>query len=155
MGYDSAKDTREHIEKVALRIDAFVAELLSRSILHDYSKLYSPEKEVFDEVTPLLRDLTYGSKEYEECLQRMRVALEHHYEANRHHPEQFENGVSGMNLIDLIEMVSDWKSATERHADGDIYKSLEINRKRFGIDDQLYGILKNTIDWMEEEEDEE
>lgn len=40
----------------------------------------------------------------------------------------------------------DWKAATERHADGDILKSLEINRVRFGISDQLAQILQNTVD---------
>ena len=51
-----------------------------------------------------------------------------------------------MNLVDLIEMICDWKAASERHADGDIYKSIEINQKRFGYSDELKQILKNTIE---------
>jgi hypothetical protein len=31
----------------------------------------------------------------------------------------------------LIEMLADWKAATERHHDGDLAKSLEIHRERF------------------------
>jgi hypothetical protein len=50
-----------------------------------------------------------------------------------------------MSLIDLIEMVCDWMAATMRVKDGDIYKSLEINQERFGIDEQLAGIIKNTV----------
>ncbi|GAA2159282.1 hypothetical protein [Glycomyces lechevalierae] len=43
-----------------------------------------------------------------------------------------------------IEMLADWKAATERHADGDLARSLEIQKDRFGISDQLAQILENT-----------
>lgn len=56
--------------------------------------------------------------------------------------------VNGMNLIDLLEMKCDWKAASERHADGDIRRSIEINTKRFGLSDQLTQILTNTVDAM-------
>jgi hypothetical protein len=55
----------------------------------------------------------------------------------------------GMNLIDLIEMLCDWKAATLRHNTGDIYKSLDINQKRFGYSDELKHLFKNTIIWIE------
>lgn len=44
----------------------------------------------------------------------------------------------------LVEMFFDWKAASERHADGDIFKSIEINKERFGLSEQLAEILKNT-----------
>jgi len=50
-----------------------------------------------------------------------------------------------MNLIDIIEMLCDWKAATKRHNDGDIKKSIEINQKRFGYSDELKSILLNTL----------
>jgi len=56
--------------------------------------------------------------------------------------------VNEMNLLDLVEMLCDWKAATERHADGDMGKSLEHNANRFSIDPQLAGILKNTAKEM-------
>ena len=74
----------------------------------------------------------------------MKPALDHHYANNRHHPEHFENGISDMNLIDLIEMICDWKSATARHSDGDIKRSIIINTNRFKLSDQLAKILSNT-----------
>jgi hypothetical protein len=52
--------------------------------------------------------------------------------------------ISGMTLVDLIEMLADWRAATERHADGSLTKSLAIQRKRFGISDQLNEVLWNT-----------
>ena len=54
-------------------------------------------------------------------------------------------GVYGMDLLDVVEMLCDWKAAGMRHADGDILKSLEINRKRFELSDQLYKIMVNTV----------
>ena len=75
----------------------------------------------------------------------MKPALEHHYKENRHHPEHFENGIKGMTLIDLVEMISDWKAASERHNNGDIIKSIEINQKRFGYSDDIKQILLNTV----------
>lgn len=146
--YDSEKDTMEHIRKVSWYIQEAIIELGTRSRTHDKSKLLPPEKECFDEITPLLKGTTYGSDEYKATMDRMRPAINHHQKNNRHHPEYFENGIDGMNLIDLVEMICDWKAASERHADGDIYRSLEINRKRFGMSDQLVSILKNTVDYL-------
>lgn len=59
--------------------------------------------------------------------------------------------ISHMTLVDLIEMLADWKAATERHADGSLRTSLMINADRFGISEQLQGILRNTAQeylWM-------
>jgi hypothetical protein len=51
----------------------------------------------------------------------------------------------GMNLIDLLEMLCDWKAAGERHANGDLLRSIEVNQKRFGYSDELKQILLNTV----------
>lgn len=50
-----------------------------------------------------------------------------------------------MNLIDIIELIADWKAATMRHNTGDIMKSIEINQKRFGYSDDIKQLLINTI----------
>ena len=143
--YDSTNDTKEHITKVQENMEMFLMLLKFRAEIHDASKLKSPEKEIFDTVTPRLQKLTYGSEEYKASLAEMKPALEHHYANNPHHPEYHSNGINGMNLIDLVEMLCDWKAATERHDDGDISKSLEINQSRFQISDQLQSILQNTV----------
>lgn len=142
--YDSTQDTLDHIKKVQNYLLDVVLDLRQRSLFHDLSKLKSPEKEVFDAVTPKLKALTYGSDEYKAALVEMGDALKHHYAENSHHPEHFENGINGMTLLDVIEMLCDHKAASERHADGNLGKSLEINRVRFGISDQLMQILINT-----------
>lgn len=145
MKYDSTTDTQMHIKRVAELLAAAAVELLSRASIHDNSKLRSPEKELFDEYTPKLKDCTYGSDEYKEFLAGLKVALDHHYAHNSHHPEHYENGINEFDLFDLIEMFFDWKAATERHADGDILKSIDINKDRFKISDQLCDIFRNTV----------
>lgn len=55
-----------------------------------------------------------------------------------------DRGITGMTLLDLVEMFCDWKAATERHADGSITKSIRINKDRFHITPQLTEILENT-----------
>jgi len=138
-------ETRMHINNVRKNIYRMIKELMDRAEKHDASKLADPERAIFLEFTPKLKGVTYGSDEYKGYLKEMQVALDHHYAENRHHPEHFEDGVNGMNLIDLFELVSDWKAATLRHADGDIDKSIENNTERFGLSPQLVKILKNTV----------
>src|SRR3990172_12749776 len=111
MTYDSRSDTYEHIHNVQTFIEMYIEHLLWRMTKHDNSKLQEPEKSMYDEFTPKLRGMTYGSDEYKECLKQMGGALKHHYENNSHHPEHFPNGINGMTLLDLIEMLADWKAA--------------------------------------------
>lgn len=144
--YDSTADTLKHSKRVRILMLRAITELEYRSQVHDVSKTKSPELEVFNEFTPKLRDSTYGSDEYKGFLEAMGEGLAHHYANNRHHPEHFERGIEGMTLVDLIEMLADWKAATERHADGSLVRSLEIQQERFGIGNQLAAILENTAD---------
>jgi hypothetical protein len=121
----------------------------NRAVNHDKSKFSEPERSAYNEYVPKLRNAKYGSEEYTELVQQMRLAgAAHHNEVNRHHPEHFQNGIKDMNLIDLIEMICDWKAASERHADGNIYKSIEINQERFKYSDEVKYILKNTVDFL-------
>ena len=52
--------------------------------------------------------------------------------------------LNSMTLIDIVEMYVDWKSASERHNNGDFKRSIEINSKRFNMDPQLVSIFENT-----------
>jgi hypothetical protein len=150
--YDSRPDTLQHIEQVRIFLARVIDDLMSRAIYHDASKLKSPEKEIFDEFTPKLRTSTYGSEEYKGYLQAMGEALKHHYAHNSHHPEHRPNGIKGMSLVDLLEMLCDWKAATLRHANGDIRRSIEQNQQRFGYSDELKSILLNTLPLIEQED---
>jgi hypothetical protein len=147
--YDSRVATEEHIAVVRGLLSRVLADLRRRQVEHDLSKLEPPEKEVFDEYTPKLAATTYGSEEYRSYLKAMRPALEHHYAHNRHHPEYHANGIRGMSLVDVLEMLCDWKAATLRHNDGDIRRSVEQNQERFGYGDELKQILLNTLPLLE------
>ena len=138
--------TQQHINLVRILLRKAAVELLQRGEVHDLSKFSPEEVEVFTEFTPKLRGSTFGSEEYMGFLRDMKPALDHHYANNRHHPEHFgEEGIDGMNLFDVLEMFIDWTASTRRHADGDIAKSIEINKKRFGMSDQLAQIFRNTV----------
>lgn len=144
ISYDSEADTLKHIKRVAELLSSASVELLRRANIHDNSKLYSPEKELFDRFTPKLKNCPYGSDEYKGYLKDLGAALDHHYANNSHHPEHYPNGVNGFDLFDLIEMFFDWKAAGERHINGNIHKSIEINKDRFNLSPQLVDILNNT-----------
>lgn len=140
--------TMRHIERVRNLIGGFILQLLLRGQEHDQTKLAPPEVQLFTEWTPRLAALTYGSPEYEEARRALGPALAHHYAHNRHHPEHHKNGVEDMTLIDLLEMLADWKAASERHNDGNILKSIEVNGGRFHLSPQLVRILENTAKAM-------
>jgi hypothetical protein len=99
------------------------------------SKLKIFESKLFAKNVRKLKGVTYGSDKYNELLEDLKPALEHHYAWNRHHPEYHDNGFKDMSGLDRIEMVIDWLAATRRHADGDIFRSLEVNQERFGYSD--------------------
>jgi hypothetical protein len=144
--YDSRPATLLH----SLRVGALMVELLQeamhRAVRHDLSKTEPPEVAGFDRMTPALRQMDYGTPEYKASLDALGPALAHHYAHNRHHPEHHERGVTGMTLVDLVEMLADWKASTERMANGDLRSSVAKNMERFGIDAQLAQILLNTAE---------
>lgn len=146
---DQRFKTMRHIEAVRNHINLCIRELMVRAEQHDQSKLEDPEKSSFDEYTPKLRGSTYGSPEYKTFLADIKPALDHHYAHNRHHPEHHKNGIKDMNLIDVLEMLCDWKSSSMRHNDGNILKSIEINQSRFGYSEDLRLILENTVKWID------
>ena len=146
MPYDSKADTLLHIKRVSQLLNEAAVKLIERGSVHDNSKLEEPEKGLFDEFTPKLKDCVYGSDEYKGYLNGLKVALDHHYKNNSHHPEYYENGVNGFDLFDLMEMFFDWKAATERTKDGNIFKSIDYNKGRFELSEQVCQIFKNTAE---------
>lgn len=143
-------ETMRHMERVRNLIDDAVMELLRRGQKHDQSKLAHPEIIGMEKHTKDLAGLTYGTAEYRDNLKQedLAKALEHHYAHNRHHPQHFPDGVNGMNLIDVLEMLIDWKAASERHLNGNIRKSLEANANRYEISPQLLRIMENTVEFL-------
>lgn len=147
---DSRPDTIEHIRRVRTLLLRVGRELMRRAEDHDNTKLEDPEKPLFDEYSPKLADTEYGSEEYYEYVEGLQEALDHHYEEYRHHPEHFEDGIEAMHLLDLLEMIVDWKAATERHDDDHgLLESIEENAERFGYGEELQKIFENTSAFLE------
>lgn len=158
MDYDSAPETQKHIRRVQHFIDMAVANLDHRSERHDASKLEEPEKEAFDRMTPILSTLEYGTQEYKDSVKRLGPALDHHYQENDHHPEHYSRdrdpeAVSRMSAMAIIEMICDWRAASERvkqRTDGDEYlkrsfaEGLDYNQKRFGYGEEVASIIHAT-----------
>jgi hypothetical protein len=147
MSYDSTQDTAEHIDKVRDRMREVMSNLTMRAINHDASKSQEPEKSAYDNLMRFKssHDMVYGSPDYAEGLKILGPALDHHYAHNSHHPQHYEQGVNGMSLLDILEMLADWKAASERTKQGSIAQSLAHNKQRFDISDQLFAILENTV----------
>ena len=138
------RETISHIRRVQRLIGDVIKNLIERSCVHDSTKLNDPEAGTFAVMTGKLKGCTYGSDEYKVFLAEMKPALDHHYAHNSHHPEHWPGGIKDMSLLDLIEMLIDWKAASERHVDGSIAKSLDHNKVRFGYGDELDAILRRT-----------
>jgi len=148
----SIEDTLQHKKMITDLMSQVITELLYRAAVHDNAKMEEPELSLFDTYTPKLSKSTYGSEEYKTFLEGLKPALNHHYSRYRHHPEHFKNGCRDMDILDVIEMLVDWKAATLRHNDGNILKSLEINRTRFSLDEvSLYDILMNSLSFFEKQ----
>ena len=149
---ESKLETIAHIEMVRKYIKTFTDKLAQRGIDHDRTKLESPEAEGFAAVNEKLAGLTYGSDEYKQNLEDLKPILAHHYAKNKHHPEHYKNGINDMTLIDILEMMADWKASTYRQHDGNLLQSLDKNAEKYDIQKQLLQILKNTAVLLDEED---
>jgi hypothetical protein len=150
--YDSRPETRQHIERVRYFLSKAATNLRIRGGQHDRSKLEEPELAAFDEATPKLANMVYGSDEYKASLKALGPALQHHFEHNDHHPEHHPMGVNDMSLMSLLEMLCDWRAASERMKQrtddpekvANFRVGLDHNFERFKIEPQLAMILINT-----------
>ena len=141
--YDCTDDVMEHKRKVEYWMGDIASQITGRAKVHDDSKLKEPGKTIFDQWTPNLKQVEFGSEEYHEALKAMGQGLTHHYHSNRHHPEHFQDGIEGMTLVDLIEMLCDWLAAAEEKK---VHIDLGYLQQRFGLSDQLVRIFRNTLE---------
>ncbi|MEM2159404.1 MAG: DUF5662 family protein [Candidatus Nitrosotenuis sp.] len=140
-----ANDISKHIFRVQIYMYRVIRDLMKRMAAHDRTKLCTDEIHGYAKIQQEMGQIEYGSDEYFKNLEILRETLNAHYRMNRHHPEHYNEGIDGMNLIDLMEMICDWVASSELSKDGNPFRSLEFQRDRFKIDDQLYKILENTI----------
>lgn len=135
----TAQEIHAHIENVRMNLAAFCEELQKRAAVHDDSKLSADELPIYEAVDATPRE-AFGTPAYYERLGRLKPALDHHYQANDHHPEHYENGVAGMDLAALVEMFCDWRASSQN-----MDKSVNHCCDRFGIPPMLRQIFLNSI----------
>ncbi len=140
---------KEHIDAVARRLDLFSNALLERGKCHDASKLEEPEIKYEAWGSEKLKGLTYKSDAFNHICDIMWSGTEKHFANNKHHVQAHENGVLDMTLIDLIELLCDYKSASERYPDADVRMSIKANADKFNFGEPLKQILLNTLDELE------
>jgi len=139
MAYDARLDSLLHIKKVSQNINKVSIELIKRSIKHDDSKFESPEKEELDKVVPILKQ-GKDAPNYEQAKIGAKKLMKVHKSKNSHHPEFYKNGVDGMNLLDLVEYISDMKAESQDNLEETLLK----NAKKYDWNEQLLNIMKNT-----------
>jgi hypothetical protein len=142
--FDSAPDTLAHIKRVRALLAVMEAHLAHRGIVHDASKLTEPEKSAYDRAVPEMRKHPYGGPENKAATAELGPALLHHFANNSHHPEHYPDGIEGMDLLDVVEMLCDWRAAAERPPGNGMVR-MDVNRDRYGIEPQLAAILANTL----------
>lgn len=119
-----------HIELVKKSIFSFSRQLEERAHVHDLSKFKEDEFSGFMEINQIARQYPYGSQEYKDSIKNNQ-AVSLHYSRNSHHPEFHPIGIDEMGLLDLIEMVCDWKAASETYGQTSFKESLEKSIDRF------------------------
>ena len=138
----------EHKQRVSYYLNLLIHSLQWRSLQHDNSKL---EPEEFDAYSSQMDEFCtheFGSPGYVKAKETIADAVNHHYMCNSHHPEHYSNGIDGMDLVDVIEMICDWKAATTNNpkAPGTMQKSFDYAVAKYGITPQLANVILNTIE---------
>jgi hypothetical protein len=145
--YNFDVDLQDHKTKVSRYLSKLSTVLLDRGYRHDDSKLTSPEYDMYRDITSELQQYEYNSPEYKNISnsRAFKDAWMHHAQENSHHPDHYPNGVSDMDLVDIMEMLCDWYSASQRHENASWRDGFNSNCEQFNIDDQLKSILWNTF----------
>lgn len=151
----TVKYIMEHKARVKQWIEVFIRELRKRAELHDDSKLEEPEISGWRAMDKEPR-YKYGTKEYFDKVNRYKWLIEQHWKSNRHHPEYWTLNPDKQNrdLIDIIEMLSDWLGySSKKPSYNEAKKLVEEQTKRYGLDKiedtdknpPLYTLILNTL----------
>lgn len=126
----------QHISTVQALLRKVANRLLERADLHDLSKLTK------DELGGMIRisQNKFSSPEYVDALASPVVKC--HWSRNSHHPEHFASGFKDMGVLDVIEMVCDWKVANILHGHLGWEESMDIMAERLHLSIQEYYFVK-------------
>lgn len=136
-------------------LNIIIRKLTKKIINHDNSKIeHIPEFNLYKNVVYKLDGLEYGTKEHTEAKQELDQGFEIHCINNRHHPEHFNSeGIEGMDMYDIIEMIIDWCSAALcrgfKYKLSSLYKRIETHNFSKGLCDIL---VKNIYLILDEDQ---
>ena len=139
---------RKHQIEVKGVMTKITNQLQERAIYHDDSKLEAPEFSMFVKFLSEVKNYKYGTKEYNDFVANNEYC-KHHFFKNDHHPENFENGIRNMNLINITEMFADWVASSSRSgkvSKPEIIENIIKLSDKFKLDNILTQILINTVD---------
>ena len=145
MRLDFLCDTILHISEVSENLEVVVSQLKQRGLAHDRTKLQALEFDGFVSTREKFKKANYGSPEYQECVDLTKPAVDHHYKNNRHHTGFHKDGINGMNLIDIMEMICDWRAAARRSPDKKLEDTLDYAADKYKIEPQLKKLIINTL----------
>jgi len=140
-----------HRDHVRLNMGKLSNEIERRALAHDLSKLSAEEMAGFVRINRAAREHPYGSEEYRESLaseNRKDGCIAIHYERNSHHPEHYDSPKE-MGFLDLIEMVMDWKAASDTYGKMTLRGSLPHHRERFDFTPEQWWLIESVVDWIE------
>lgn len=140
-----------HRDALRLNAQRLIHELERRSLAHDLSKLSTDEIEGFVRINRAAREHAYGSEEYVESMRREKAptgCITLHLSRNSHHPEFHEND-RDMGWLDIIEMVLDWKAASDTYGKNTLRDGLAVHRERFEFTEAQWWLIEQVVDWLE------
>lgn len=151
----TVKYIMEHKARVKQWIEVFIKELRRRADIHDDSKLREPEISGWRAMDKEPR-YKYGTKEYFDKVDKYKWLMEQHWKSNRHHPEYWtlNPDKQSRDLIDIIEMLSDWLGySSKKPSYKEAKKLVEEQTKRYDLDKiedidknpPLYTLIMNTL----------
>ena len=142
-----------HRETVAEHLHNLADYFRHRAREHDRSKLRLDEFAGFSRINRIAREHPYGTQEYEESMDTEKGpdgCITLHFSRNAHHPE-YHGHEREMGLLDLMEMVADWKGAADTYGTNTLRDAMPVNRKRFDFDDWQWRVIELMVDWLEPE----
>lgn len=146
--FEVLTDVLMHIYEVAENLAQIRHDLELRGMAHDRTKLDDPEFSAFVQTRPKFKKADYGSQEYQKCVEIIRPAINHHYQNNRHHTAYHANGFDDMNLIDILEMLADWKAANRRNPNLSFVESLPIAFQKYHIPENMQKHIIATLKYL-------
>ena len=141
-------DTIRHVSEVAENLAEMRHDLEKRGIAHDRSKFEAVEFDAFVETRPAFKKANFGTPEYQKCTEATEEAVNHHYANNRHHTDYHSGGFADMNLLDILEMLADWRAASRRSPDLSFEESLPRAFERYKIPGNMQKHIVNTLKYL-------